>query len=207
MIKLFKAFISGAFIWYFLTIIYGAVVVRLGLYELKFFNSNSQLHNFILFPLGMWLGFKFNKISFWGTSIQKEKFDEKLFHKQMEEVNKGVEEEFSKVKNNNGSNPVDNFIVPERHLSALSWTVACWRLTNENKTNKMMLEKDVAKFCRLFLVQEKKRKKIKDFNRADVYLLKMLSVACDLKITDKLIIKNGWTYEMAKSFEKEINYK
>ena len=145
----------------------------------------------------------------WFKSLvgKKEKFDEKLFHKQMEEVNKGVEEEFSKVKNNNGSSPIDNFIVPESHLSALSWTVACWRLTNENRTNKMMLEKDVAKFCRLFLVQEKKRKKIKDFNRADVYLLKMLSTACDLKITDKLIIKNGWTYEISKAFEKEIDYK
>lgn len=138
---------------------------------------------------------------------RKEKFNEKLFKKQMDEISKGEEEEFSKIKNNKGSSPIDNFLVPERHLSALSWTVACWRLNNENKTKKMMPEKNVAKFCRLFLVQEKKRKKIKDFNRADARILKLLSLACQLDEVDKLIIKNGWTYELGKAFEKEIDYK
>jgi hypothetical protein len=144
----------------------------------------------------------------WFKSLvgKKEKFDEKLFKKQIDEISKGEEEEFSKVKDSKGSSPIENFVVPEHHLGTLAWTVSCWRLTNENKTNKMMLEKDVAKFCRLFLAQEKKREKIKDFNRADVRMLKILSLSCDLKKTDKLIIDNGWTYELAKSFEKEIDY-
>jgi hypothetical protein len=144
----------------------------------------------------------------WFKSLlgRKEKFDEELFNKQMDEIDKAEEEEFSKVKDNKGGSLIDNSLVPEQHLSILAWTVACWRLTNENKTNKMMLEKDVAKFCRLFLDQEKKREKIKDFNRADVRWLKILSVSCPLKETDKLIIDKGWTYEIAKSFEKEIDY-
>ena len=70
----------------------------------------------------------------------------------------------------------------------------------------MMLEKNAAKFCRLFLAQEKKRNKIKDFNRADVRILKMLSLACPLDDVDKLIKQNGWTLEVAKQFEDEIGY-
>ena len=207
MIKWLKAFIAGVFIWYVLTIIYGTIVGMFALKNLQFFNSNSNLHNFILYPLGMWLGFKINKTSFWGTLIKKkETSKEKIFNKQMDDMNRDVEREFSKIKKSKGGR-LDNFIVPERHLSALAWTVACWRLTNENKTNKMMEEKKVAKFCILFLAQEKKRKKIKDYNRADAYNLRLLSLACSLEDTDKLIIKNGWTYEVGKAFEKEIGYR
>ena len=65
----------------------------------------------------------------------------------------------------------------------------------------------MAKFCRLFLAQEKKRKKIKDFNRADVRMLKMLSTVCPLDETDKLISKHGWNLEVGHEFEKEIGYK
>ena len=77
----------------------------------------------------------------------------------------------------------------------------------ENATNKMMKEKKAAKFCRLFLAQEKKRKKIKDYNRADVRLLYTLSISCSISTTDKLITKNGWTLEVGHQFEKEIGYK
>ena len=95
-------------------------------------SANSNLHNFILYPLGMWLGFKINKTSFWGTLIKKkETSKEKIFNKQMDDMNRDVEREFSKIKKSKGGR-LDNFIVPERHLSALAWTVACWRLTNEN---------------------------------------------------------------------------
>ena len=86
-------------------------------------------------------------------------------------------------------------------------TVASWRLTIENSTNKMMLEKKAVKFCRLFLAQEKKRKKIKDYNRADVRILYTLSLSCPLSDVDKLIAKNGWTLEIGHQFEKEIGYK
>ena len=139
--------------------------------------------------------------------IDKKSSDQKVLSKQMEEIIKEEEVEYSKVKSNNSKSPLENFIVPETHLGTLAWTVSCWRLTLENANNKMMEEKKVAKFCRLFLAQEKKREKIKDFNRADVRMLKMLSTACSLDTTDKLIAKNGWTLEVGHQFEKEIGYK
>jgi hypothetical protein len=125
----------------------------------------------------------------------------------IDKTSKGVEEELSKAKSNKSTNPIENQLVPDQHLSILSWTVASWRLTIENSTNKMMLEKKAVKFCRLFLAQEKKRKKIKDYNRADVRILYTLSLSCPLADVDKLIAKNGWTLEIGHQFEKEIGYK
>jgi len=117
----------------------------------------------------------------------------------MEEISKGEEEEFSKVKDNNSDSLVENQLVSDLHISTMAWTAACWRLTIENKTNKMMLEKKVVKFCRLFLEQEKKRNHIKDYNRADVRILKIAIFGCSLDEVDKLIVKNAFTYEVAKS--------
>ena len=205
MIKWFKAFILGIIIWYVLTIVYGTFVGVLDLDELSFFNSNSNLHNFILYPFAVWLSFKITKTSFWGNSKDKEK--KQLFDKQMEEISKGEEEEFSKVKDNNSDSPVENQLVSDLHISSMAWTAARWRLTIENKTNKMMLEKKVVKFCRLFLEQEKKRNHIKDYNRADVRILKIAIFGCSLDEVDKLIVKNAFTYEVAKAFENEIGYK
>ena len=205
MIKWFKAFILGIIIWYVLTIVYGTFVGVLDLNELSFFNSNSNLHNFILYPFAVWLSFKITKTSFWGNSKDKEK--KQLFDKQMEEISKGEEEEFSKVKDNNSDSPVENQLVSDLHIGSMAWTAACWRLTIENKTNKMMLEKKVVKFCRLFLEQEKKRNHIKDYNRADVRILKIAIFGCSLDEVDKLIVKNAFTYEVAKAFENEIGYK
>ena len=205
MIKWFKAFILGIIIWYVLTIVYGTFVGVLDLDELSFFNSNSNLHNFILYPFAVWLSFKITKTSFWGNSKDKEK--KQLFDKQMEEISKGEEEEFSKVKDNNSDSPVENQLVSDLHIGSMAWTAACWRLTIENKTNKMMLEKKVVKFCRLFLEQEKKRNHIKDYNRADVRILKIAIFGCSLDEVDKLIVKNAFTYEVAKAFENEIGYK
>ena len=205
MIKWFKAFILGIIIWYVLTIVYGTFVGVLDLDELSFFNSNSNLHNFILYPFAVWLSFKITKTSFWGNSKDKKK--KQLFDKQMEEISKGEEEEFSKVKDNNSDSLVENQLVSDLHISSMAWTAACWRLTIENKTNKMMLEKKVVKFCRLFLEQEKKRNHIKDYNRADVRILKIAIFGCSLDEVDKLIVKNAFTYEVAKAFENEIGYK
>ena len=72
MIKWFKAFILGIIIWYVLTFVYGTFVGVLNLNELSFFNSNSNLHNFILYPFAVWLSFKITKTSFWGNSKDKE---------------------------------------------------------------------------------------------------------------------------------------
>ena len=198
-----KSFILGNIIWFLLTFLYGLTVGFLNI-ETTIFFDDPFLNNFLLYPVGIWLGFKITKTPF---LLDKKKIDMENFNKQMDELNKGAEEEISKVKSNKDKNPIGNNLVPEKHLSVLAWTVACWRLTIENKTNKMMLEKNVAKFCRLFLSQEKKRKKIKDFNRADVRILKMLSLTCPISEVDKLIAKHGWNLEVSHEFEKEIGYK
>ena len=72
MIKWFKALIIGIIIWYVITIFYGFVIGLFDLEELNFFKTNSYLHNFILYPLGIWLGFKITKTSFWGP-VMKDK--------------------------------------------------------------------------------------------------------------------------------------
>ena len=196
MIKWIKVFVLGVVIWFLLTIIYGFIVGILDLDQTEFFLNNSLLNNFILLPVGIWLGFKI-------IEYKEDKRLQDYANKNQE----GVHEEICKAKDNKGDSFVDNQLVPDQHLSMLSWTVSCWRLTIENATNKMMKEKKVAKFCRLFLAQEKKRKKIKDYNRAEVRLLYTISIVCSISTTEKLIAKNGWTYKVGKAFEKEIGYR
>jgi len=120
-------------------------------------------------------------------------------------INEGVEEELLKVKSNSNKNPFENHLVEEKHISLMGWTVACWMLTVENEKKKMMPLKYMVKFCRLFLEQEKKRNYIKDYNRADVEMLKTCSLSCEMKTVEKYV-KEKWTYKKAKDFEKEIGY-
>ena len=148
MIKWIKVFALGVVIWFLLTIIYGFIVEILDLDQIEFFLNNSLLNNFILLPVGIWLGFKI-------IEYKEDKRLKDYANKNQE----GVHEEICKAKDNKGDSFVDNQLVPDQHLSALSWTVSCWRLMIENATNKMMKEKKAAKFCRLFLAQEKKKKK------------------------------------------------
>jgi hypothetical protein len=195
-IKWIKTLALGVVIWFFLTIVYGFIVGILDLDKTEFFLNNSLLNNFILLPVGIWLGYKIIKYR-----------EDKWFKDYANKNQEGVDEEINKAKDNKSTNPVENQMVPDQHLSALSWTVSCWRLVIENATNKMMKEKKVVKFCRLFLAQEKKRKKIRDYNRADVRILYTLSISCPLTDVDELIAKNGWTLEIGHQFEKEIGYK
>jgi len=65
MIKWIKAFVLGVIFWYILTVILGFVISLL-FKDLSFFKSNSNLMNFILYPVGMWLGFEITKTSFLG---------------------------------------------------------------------------------------------------------------------------------------------
>ena len=197
MIKWIKVFFLGVLIWFLLTFLYG---FSIGILDLD--TSGSFENNLILLPVGIYLGFKIIEYK-----ENKSSKNDKSYKDHIDKTSKGVEEELSKVKSNKSTNPIDNQLVSDQHLSALSWTVSCWRLTVENSTNKMMKEKKVAKFCRLFLAQEKKRKKIKDYNRADVRLLYTISIVCSISTTEKLIAKNGWTYKVGKAFEKEIGYR
>ena len=132
-------------------------------------------------------------------------FKKKKIDPYVEKVHEGVDEELSKVKSNNSKSPIENNLVDEKHISLMGWTVACWMLTIEIEIKKNLPLKNVVRFCRLFLEQEKKRNYIKDYNRADVQLLKICSIACDIKNVEKLI-KERWTYKKAKDFEKEIGY-
>ena len=197
MLKWIKVFVLGVFIWFLLTFLYGFTI---GILDLD--TAGSFENNLILLPVGNFLGFKI--IEYKDNKSLK---NDKSYKDLIDKTSKGVEEELSKAKSNKSTNPIENQLVPDQHLSVLSWTVASWRLTIENSTNKMMLEKKAVKFCRLFLAQEKKRKKIKDYNRADVRILYTLSLSCPLADVDKLIAKNGWTLEIGHQFEKEIGYK
>ena len=197
MLKWIKVFVLGVFIWFLLTFLYGFTI---GILDLD--TAGSFENNLILLPVGIFLGFKI--IEYKDNKSLK---NDKSYKDLIDKTSKGVDEEIDKAKDNKNTNPIENNLVPEKHLSVLSWTVACWRLTVENSTNKMMQENKAVKFCRLFLAQEKKRKKIKDYNRADVRLLYTLHLSCPLAEVDKLIAKNGWTLEVGHQFEKEIGYK
>ena len=118
----------------------------------------------------------------------------------IEKTNEGVDDELSKVKRNNKKNLVD-----EKHLSLMGLTVACWMLTIESEIKKMLPLKNVIKFCRLFLEQEKKRNYIKDYNRLDVQMLQICSYTHEIKTVEKYV-QEKWTYKKAKDFEKEIGY-
>ena len=63
MIKWIKAFALGVVLWFLLTFLYGVIIGILDLDKTEFFLNNSLLNNFILFPVGIWLGFKIIKYS------------------------------------------------------------------------------------------------------------------------------------------------
>jgi hypothetical protein len=143
-------------------------------------------------------------MNLWKKFIEKRNSN-KMLKEMVQKTHEGVDEELSKVKSNNSKSPIENNLVDEKHISLMGWTVACWMLTIEIEIKKGLRLKNVVRFCRLFLEQEKKRNYIKDYNSADVQLLKLCSLACDIKNVEKLI-KEKWTYQKAKDFEKEIGY-
>jgi hypothetical protein len=97
MIKWLGASVLGVIFWYVLTIFLGFIISLL-FKDLSFFKSNSNLMNFILFPVGMWLGFKITKKSFFGfqtnntpvTKLQNELLanELKIVVKKANELNK-----------------------------------------------------------------------------------------------------------------------
>ena len=73
MIKWIKALLVGIVIWYLLTIVYGFVVGILDLDDTDFFKNNSNFNNWILYPVGVWLGFKVTKTSFLSPIMDNKK--------------------------------------------------------------------------------------------------------------------------------------
>ena len=134
--------------------------------------------------------------------ITKEEFKEWI-RKQQE----GEEKELSKVKDNSGS-PVENFLNSDEILSQLSFKIACWARVIEitELKNEIIPPKDLVRFCRLFLEHQKKIKNIKDYNRADVRVMKMLVLSISISDVEEAIRENDITYPSMKKYEGMIGY-
>ena len=133
---------------------------------------------------------------------------DKKFLNSLKKLQEGEEEEFAKVKSNESKSLLENNLVPENILSALSWTASFWMNSIENNEIKtsMMPTKKLVKFCRLVLEQGKNDGYLKDYNRADVRILKMLALANSPKASEVWAKEQGWDYQSLKKYEKKIGY-
>ena len=133
---------------------------------------------------------------------------DKKFLDSLKKLQEGEEEEFAKVKSNESKSLLENNLVPENILSALSWTASFWMNSIENNEIKtsMMPTKKLVKFCRLVLEQGKNDGYLKDYNRADVRILKMLALANSPKASEVWGKEQGWDYQSLKKYEKKIGY-
>lgn len=133
---------------------------------------------------------------------------EKKFLESLKKLQEGEEEELAKVKNNNSEFLLENQLVTDTILSLLSWTVSFWMSSiedNEIKTS-MMPTKKLVKFCRLVLEQGKNEGYLKDYNRADVRILKMLALSNSPKASEIWGKEQGLDYQALKKYEKKIGY-
>ena len=71
--------ILGAFFWYILTFLLGFVAAKLDLSNSSIFKNYSNIFNFLLYPLGVWIAFKITKTPFFS-------FKQKLSNKMQEEM-------------------------------------------------------------------------------------------------------------------------
>ncbi len=121
----------------------------------------------------------------------------------VETSSEGVSEELSKVKKG------EKNLVSDEHLRALSLTSSVWLfLMEKNENEKPLPSKYIHRFCRLFLEEEKKRKKIKDFCDKDLMILNILTNSVPIDIVMEMLNnpESVWNYENAKIFEKAIGY-
>jgi hypothetical protein len=70
----------------------------------------------------------------------------------------------------------------------------------------MLPTKKLVKFCRLILEQGKNEGYLKDYNRADVRILKMLALANSSKASEIWGKEQGLDYQSLKKYEKKIGY-
>jgi hypothetical protein len=133
---------------------------------------------------------------------------EKKFIKSIKKLQEGEDDEFAKVKSNESKSLLENNLVPEKILSLLSWTVSFWMSSIENNEIKtsMLPTKKLVKFCRLILEQGKNEGYLKDYNRADVRILKMLALANSSKASEIWGKEQGLDYQSLKKYEKKIGY-
>jgi hypothetical protein len=133
---------------------------------------------------------------------------DKKFIESIKKLQEGEEEEFAKVKSNESKSLLGNNLVPEKILSLLSWTVSFWMSSIENNEIKtsMLPTKKLVKFCRLILEQGKNEGYLKDYNRADVRILKMLALANSSKASEIWGKEQGLDYQSLKKYEKKIGY-
>jgi hypothetical protein len=133
---------------------------------------------------------------------------EKKFIESIKKLQEGEDDEFAKVKSNESKSLLGNNLVPEKILSLLSWTVSFWMGSIENNEIKtsMLPTKKLVKFCRLILEQGKNEGYLKDYNRADVRILKMLALANSSKASEIWGKEQGLDYQSLKKYEKKIGY-
>jgi hypothetical protein len=133
---------------------------------------------------------------------------EKKFIESIKKLQEGEDDEFAKVKSNESKSLLGNNLVPEKILSLLSWTVSFWMSSIENNEIKtsMLPTKKLVKFCRLILEQGKNGGYLKDYNRADVRILKMLALANSSKASEIWGKEQGLDYQSLKKYEKKIGY-
>jgi hypothetical protein len=133
---------------------------------------------------------------------------EKKFIESIKKLQEGEDDEFAKVKSNESKSLLGNNLVPEKILSLLSWTVSFWMSSIENNEIKtsMLPTKKLVKFCRLILEQGKNEGYLKDYNRADVRILKMLALANSSKASEIWGKEQGLDYQSLKKYEKKIGY-
>lgn len=133
---------------------------------------------------------------------------DKKFLDSLKKLQEGEEEELVKVKSNESKSLLENNLVPEKILGTLSWTASFWMNSIENNEIKtsMMPTKKLVKFCRLVLEQGKNDGYLKDYNRVDVRILKMLALANSPKASEVWGKEQGWDYQSLKKYEKKIGY-
>ena len=58
------SFLFGCALWYILTFLFGSMISLMGLGSLDHFKEYSFIYNILLYPIGIWLGFKITKTPF-----------------------------------------------------------------------------------------------------------------------------------------------
>ena len=66
------SFLLGCGLWFLLTIIFGFIISLMGLGSLDHFKEYSFIYNILLYPIGIWLGFKITKTPFFPTKKKEE---------------------------------------------------------------------------------------------------------------------------------------
>ena len=91
---------------------------------------------------------------------------------------------FGSKENNNQKLPDPLLSDNQLHLTGLEF--ACYLSWVEDTTKKTIMGKELERRIKMFLIAEKKKGDIKDFNDSDVKSINLLALSASLKDVDKL---------------------